>query len=398
MKIGLAPLPEPGHVNATLRLFRELVARGHEVMYVSTEQHEPLFRQRGLPVSLAEQRLPSDASDAQFALGGFTPELMLIDSVLPHVAMQARQQGVKVVNLSTTFALGYDPHVPPLSTALRPSDDPAQRAEIELAWACERERHRRPLIEGFSRMQMLRATAEAFQFPVEMLDDQSALEVTVRGPEIILAPAELDFPSPLNSRKYYAGACVELDRAEELQAELSHLCDRPLVYCSLGSQVHRYAQLGEAVPLLMHAARSAPDFQFVVAGLKYGGPVETNVRVLERAPQLTLLRHASLMLSHGGLNGIKEALCVGVPLIVLPFDQDQPGNAARVAFNGLGRHLRWSEVDPNALVRQVREVRDDTALRQRVARLSLHLNALHERHHAAETLARCVRDHYGVEL
>jgi UDP:flavonoid glycosyltransferase YjiC (YdhE family) len=66
------------------------------------------------------------------------------------------------------------------------------------------------------------------------------------------------------------------------------------------------------------------------------GNVPANVVVLQRAPQITILKRASAMITHGGLGSVKECVAHGVPMLVFPLDVDQPGNAARVAHHGLG--------------------------------------------------------------
>lgn len=58
-------------------------------------------------------------------------------------------------------------------------------------------------------------------------------------------------------------------------------------------------------------------------------------------PQIDILKYADLMITHGGLGSIKECMDAGVPLLVVPINQelDQPGNAARIEANGLGKRI-----------------------------------------------------------
>ena len=58
------------------------------------------------------------------------------------------------------------------------------------------------------------------------------------------------------------------------------------------------------------------------------------------------------MINHGGLGTIKECIYFGVPMIVFPMMRDQPGNAARVAYHGLGivGQSRVSAGQVNALI------------------------------------------------
>ena len=59
-------------------------------------------------------------------------------------------------------------------------------------------------------------------------------------------------------------------------------------------------------------------------------------------PQVALLAHASLLVTHGGNNSVTEALTHGVPLLVLPFSTDQFDGAAAIE-----RHLAGVALDPN---------------------------------------------------
>ena len=61
-------------------------------------------------------------------------------------------------------------------------------------------------------------------------------------------------------------------------------------------------------------------------------------------PQVALLDHTDVVVTHGGNNTITEALRAGRPMVVLPFSTDQFAGAAAVEQAGLGLVL-----DPNRL-------------------------------------------------
>lgn len=63
-----------------------------------------------------------------------------------------------------------------------------------------------------------------------------------------------------------------------------------------------------------------------------------NIHFFYRAPQLLLLEHANVFLTHGGLSSTKEAISCCVPLLVYPLDKtwDQPGNALKIEYHKLG--------------------------------------------------------------
>src|SRR6202047_3401159 len=66
------------------------------------------------------------------------------------------------------------------------------------------------------------------------------------------------------------------------------------------------------------------------------GPVPTNAIVVNHAPQLELLKKASVCITHAGFNTVLEALTQGVPQVAIPVTNDQPGVAARIAAHQTG--------------------------------------------------------------
>ena len=54
------------------------------------------------------------------------------------------------------------------------------------------------------------------------------------------------------------------------------------------------------------------------------GPLPSNTILVKRAPQLELLKRASVCITHAGLNTALEALAQGVPQVAVPVSLDQP--------------------------------------------------------------------------
>jgi len=66
------------------------------------------------------------------------------------------------------------------------------------------------------------------------------------------------------------------------------------------------------------------------------GPVPNNAIVVNHAPQLELLKKASVCITHAGFNTVLEALTQGVPQVAIPVTNDQPGVGARIAAHQTG--------------------------------------------------------------
>ena len=72
-------------------------------------------------------------------------------------------------------------------------------------------------------------------------------------------------------------------------------------------------------------------FPSAISSSKQIGPVPSNAIVVQQAPQLELLKRATVCITHAGLNTVLESLAQGVPQVAIPITYDQPGVAARIA-------------------------------------------------------------------
>jgi UDP:flavonoid glycosyltransferase YjiC (YdhE family) len=81
------------------------------------------------------------------------------------------------------------------------------------------------------------------------------------------------------------------------------------------------------------------------------------------------------MLTHGGLNSVKECICLGVPMIVFPTGFDQPGNGARVVHHGLGLMEDIRKATPERLASMLDTVVGDSGYRARVRAMQAHFLA-----------------------
>lgn len=82
-------------------------------------------------------------------------------------------------------------------------------------------------------------------------------------------------------------------------------------------------------------------------------------------PQLEVLKHTDVFVTHGGMNSSSEALYYGVPLVVVPVTGDQPLVAKRVAEVGAGIRLDRKELTPELLREAVKKVMDDATFKEK---------------------------------
>ena len=169
-------------------------------------------------------------------------------------------------------------------------------------------------------------------------------------PEFLLAPRELDFPRALRpnqeictppstlSRSEGSGDWTFERRFEQMVQQRPHV---PLLYCSLGTAGWRYVGGTRFLQNVVRAADGQPwNLILSIAEMDRHrlGILPENVAVFTSVPQLKVLRSCDLMITHGGMNSIKECFHCKVPMLVYPGSNaiDQAGNAARVVYHGLG--------------------------------------------------------------
>jgi zeaxanthin glucosyltransferase len=122
-----------------------------------------------------------------------------------------------------------------------------------------------------------------------------------------------------------------LKKVPEVPFPFDRLDGRPLIYVYFGGAS------GARRKVLQQIAASCASLECqVVIALGEKSPVTDFLGmpiVVEFAPQRRLLSVASLVISHEGFSTTMEALAFRIPMVVIPFNGDQPGVRARVRYS-----------------------------------------------------------------
>lgn len=329
-------------------------------------------------------------------LASLDPDLVLIDIELAELIVAAAPALRNVALWTSMMSVWKRPGLPPLHTGIVPGSGWRGSAlGMESAWLEFRvgkwigNLRRRFQRAGVDRISVLRALAAQTGFP---FDDEARLydwlvPCTFRTmPVLSFNALEMEFPHlPAPNCRYVGPLFDEGQRLPNAEAEassrLADLATRrrrgessALIYCSFGAW-HK----GDDVRFLrrvVSAVAPRSDWDLVVGlGDRLGtdalGPVPPNVHLFRWAPQLEVLRTADLAIHHAGIGTVNECVASGVPMVVYPFRfLDQHGNAARVAYHGLGEvGDRHSEAS-GAIRNRIQRVLTDPAIRARAANMA----------------------------
>jgi MGT family glycosyltransferase len=342
--------PLTGHINPTVAVGQQLARRGHQVAWVghrqSVERLLPADAQRitlddELPEELAS-RMSARAAQLRGAarlkflwedflvplaramrpgvdrsVASWRPDALIVDQQTVAGSLVARQRGLPWATLATTSAGVTDP------LAVLPR---------VRAW-------QQRLLAELQREVGLVALADA------ELSHHLVIAFTTRallGDDVELAPqVRLVGPS--------LG-----DRPEGAEFPWNQLNGLPRVLVSLGTV---NAEAGTRFYRHVVEGLGGQQVQVVlVAPPERVGRIPDNFIVRDYVPQLALLPHMHVVVSHGGHNTVAEALAHGRPMVVAPIKDDQPIVAQQVVDAGAGIRIKFGRVRPLQLREAVTRV------------------------------------------
>lgn len=412
-RLGLIAPPISGHLNPALALARELHDRGHAVAYfgfldaeskvraagidfvpVSTDgmprgSVPALMRRQGELTGLAalrwilhclQQENLRYLRDLHPALAAWRPEALLIDQIAYGAGSIAQKLGLPYVTLCNALPVHADLSVPPFATDWRPQ--PGRRGRV-LTWLASLplrpllRHHFRPLDQERRKLGLPLLRPETLaDSPLAILSQQPV------GFEFL----QRQFPGHF----HLTGPWQRPATREPFPFPYERLDGRPLIYASLGTLQNRIEPIFRAI-----AEAIAPlDAQLVLALGATDASIPANLPgspvVVPFAPQLELLRRASLVITHAGLNTALESLAHGVPMVAIPIANDQPGVAARIRACGAGEFLPLRRLTAPRLRRLVGRVLADPAYLQAARRMQRQIQEADGLSHAAELIERVI--------
>jgi MGT family glycosyltransferase len=359
--------PFTGHVNPTVSLGGELLARGHAVTWTGHAEVLADVLPGGATFVPVADALPApvlDAVDAQPAGGHRGVAALrflwrdvlvpLARQMLPgvHAAVDAVDPDVVLVDQQALAGAAVAevrarPWATVATTSAELTDPLAGMGKVD-AWV--RDLIRQVLAEAG--LDASRAAAVDPRFSPHLVLALTTEALVGAGTRF---PGHYAFVGPVLTRRpdETPFAWEWLDRT------------RPLVFVSLGTLNWR---VGARFFGIAAEAVGDLDVQAVfVAPPDLVPHAPANVLVAPRVPQLPLLARASAVVSHGGHNTVCEALAHGLPLVVAPIRDDQPIVADQVVRAGAGVRVKFGRVTPALLRRAIDAVLAEPAYREGAA-------------------------------
>ncbi len=396
-------IPFHGHINPTLPLVEELTRRGDRIIYYSSEAFRPAIEQagatfRGIDAFFTEQT-PVDANLVRFAY----TLIHATQRILPGLLAETRANPPDYILFDTLCIWGRCvaeilriPAVASVSTIARPHEP--MRREIAMAMLPMLPSSVRMLLEGRRELRkfneiagQLRAT---YHIPKMGLADAYN---NLADLNIVYSIKDLQaWPNTFDERFKFVGPFLAdpAQTAETANFPFAELGEQPAIYISLGTVFNdrddfyrlcfeAFADLNRRVILSIGSRTDMSQL----------GAIPANFIVRPFVPQLWVLRHAALFITHAGMNSVNEGLFESVPLLMIPQAADQFFIARRLQRLGVGKTLDSSQLSTDRLRSAAEEMLANPVYHQQCERLSAALHQAGGPSAAADAIDAFKRQH-----
>jgi MGT family glycosyltransferase len=406
MKIGFICPDAPGHINPMTALARHVVARNNEVVFLYSSGA------RGLPFipyeddefqeALNEVSKKQGEDALQFAMRHVMAQTetimkslpkivqdnkidaLVIDNISFYAELAAIQLGIPYVHACGAMHLDFSGEVP-LAT------DPWPHERTAAALARNREGVKRFVQIVQNANEGVRARAEAGGLKIDW-DDLSATHSPLAF--ITQVPKAFDFEdSSRPSHFHHTGPFHDGKGRDTTEFPWKQLTGAPLVYASMGTILNGRVDVFRTI---VAALSKNTGVQLVLSvgdrtNPKDLGSVPKNAIIMQRTPQLEVLKHAAVCITHSGLNTVLESLTQGVPQVAIPVTFDQPGVAARIAYHKTGVVTSLDKLTPEHLSDLLNQVLEDPSYRNNARRMQMAISEANGLSVAADLVDRTLR-------
>ncbi len=213
-----------------------------------------------------------------------------------------------------------------------------------------------------------------------------------------LCPA-FDFPrQELPKCFHYIGTFGAKRKSSTNDFPWDKLDGRPLIFASMGTVRSKrnfevFRKISKAcetidAQLVMSLGRYSESVQQMIDDF---GTLPNNQLIVGFAPQVELLKRASLLITHAGVNTVLEAISNEVPMVALPRNVDHPAMATRIEYSRVGLRDSLRNFTPQSLRERIDRVLTDPSFKERLKLVREDLERCGGAERAADIIEQCLK-------
>ena len=291
------------------------------------ELRTPTALARGMSDRMLSGPAPGHAVDTAAAIDRNAPDVVVTSAMSLGAMIAAEAHGIRFdVLIPNVYPLPA-PGRPPFGVGLKPARGPGGRLRDRAVGDLGTR-----LIDRYALKPINALRAEYGLHPIANTWDQQLHAHRL----LVLTSRRFDFAGTLPEHVRYVGPILDDPTWAADEHWMPPAGDDPLVLVAMSSTPQNHV---DCLQRIADALGTLP-----VRGIVTTGPAvppaairaPANVTVVAAAPHTAVLRHASLVITHGGHGTVIKTLAAGLPLVILHHGRDQADNAARVTARGAG--------------------------------------------------------------
>lgn len=388
-----------GHINPTIGVVQELISRGEEVVYFSIEAFRERMEETGAIVrTLDDQQFIKAfiSGGRNYLLERVNGLLLTADIVIPSVLEQIKGEHFDYIIHDSMFGCGRL-----IAQILKLPAINSCTSFVQTKESFDQ------LLEQFyteAPAEIVKAVGVRFQSLTAKIKEQYGVEI--HSPyEAFCNPAPLTIVYTIREFQPYGevfdqtykfvGPSIS-SRLTPDHCDLSVIQGKEVIYISMGTVFNQavdfYKLCFEAFgntdyTMVMSIGNKVPIYEL--------GDIPQNFIVKSYVPQMDVLQHTKIFITHGGMNSAHEGLYYGVPLIVIPQSADQPIIAEQVVNIGAGIQLQMKRLTATELREAVERVLTLPSFKKAVATIKDSFRTSGGSHQAVDEIFEWKRQYLG---
>jgi len=321
-------------------------------------------------------------------LSKLNPDLILVDVEIHDLIFTAIELQIPIKLCTTWFSDTISSKSPSIRTSIIPGKGfKGSSLGIFLSWCIMRLKINARVVlnrltfENYRRW-MFKKYAHKIGFDTRELltNTLPPLYSFTKLPIVTMTMSELEFPHKLSKNMIYVGPMVyekrnnskidttEIEKLETI-FKTKAMEHKKLVYCSVGSLAKGHLPFLKKV---INAVEKESDWLMILSiGPKMKiadfGLIPKNIHLFNWVPQLQVIQQSDCCITHCGINSINECLHYNVPMLLYSGGYtDEDGNAARMAYHGLGIVGNIKMDDQKKINTNLRRVLEEDSFKKKV--------------------------------
>lgn len=416
-RIGIIAPPTLGHVNPFLIIGKELLKKGHSVVFFQLEEMKQHVLDAGIEFHKIGRLIPSDTmknmkqqlgqlsgieamrywrkrqtglfkiwfTELPSAIEKEKIDFLLVDQSDATGSTIAEAKKIPYITICMGLDMDWEKNIPPFFSVQPYDISPIAIRGNKMAMD-EFVKDFNPLFESINNQR------EKYNLP--MYDPYTNMYPVSPYAQIAQIPTFLDYPRIEKPACFFnVGPFID-ENPVKIMFPFEKLNGKPLVYISLGTILN----LRPDIFNLVGGSFNDIDAQLVVSlGNKDVAlnldifPLDTII--VSYAPQNEVLSKAKLCITHGGMNTVMDALSNGVPVLVIPISFDQPGTAGRMKYLNVGEYIPYKSLSEKAINRTVKKIFSTNSYYENSARMKEKFLELNGVDHAIKIIEKTINEH-----